>query len=366
MKMINQNIKFGEIFCGPGGMSLGAKETKISNFGEIYKFQHAWAIDNDFDSCETYKNNIKPNKIINEDIRSFNRKIKKKLVNLEKVDAIGFGFPCNDFSNLGEKNGLLGKYGPLYKEALKIVDYVNPKFFVAENVTGIKSSDRGNSFEIIKKDMRLKDRFKIYSHLYKFEQYGIPQKRHRFIIVGIRSDFNFIYNPPAPTTPLEKHFITCQKAIEGIGKKAPNHDFYKSSSKVIERLKNIKPGFNAFNSDIPKKYALNVNGAKLSNIYRRLHPNKPAYTVTGSGGGGTKMYHWKDPRPLTNRERARLQTFPDNFVFSGKLESVRKQIGMAVPPSAAKIVFTSIVKSFLNQDYESIASNDAEPLEKFA
>ena len=77
------------------------------------------------------------------------------------------------------------------------------------------------------------------------------------------------------------------------------------------------------------------------------------------------MYHWKDPRPLTNRERARLQTFPDNYIFSGKPESVRRQIGMAVPPSAAKIIFTSIIKTFLNQGYENIMSNDTETLELF-
>ena len=364
--MLNNTITFGELFCGPGGMSQGAKDTKVTSFGETFSFHHKWALDSDPDSCETYKNNIKPDRIINDDIREFNKKLTKNLDHLEKVDAIGFGFPCNDFSNLGEKNGLKGKYGPLYSEALKIVDRINPKFFIAENVTGIKSSDRGNSFEIIKKDMRMNGRYKVYSHLYKFEQYGIPQKRHRFIIVGIREDFDVNYNPPAPTTPEEFQFISSKQAIEGISEGTPNHDYYQTSFIVTERLKNIKPGYNAFNSDIPKEYALNVKGAKLSNIYRRLDPKKPAYTVTGSGGGGTKMYHWKDPRPLTNRERARLQTFPDNYIFSGKPESVRKQIGMAVPPMAAKIVFTSIIKTLINQGYSNVMSNDAQPLELFA
>ena len=364
--MLNNKITFGELFCGPGGMSHGAKETKVTSFGEEYSFQHKWALDNDSDSCETYKNNINPDRIIHDDIREFNKKLKNNIEHLQKVDAIGFGFPCNDFSNLGEKNGLLGKYGPLYKEALKIVDYVNPKFFVAENVTGIKSADRGNSFEIIKRDMELKGRYRVYSHLYHFEKYGIPQKRHRYILVGIREDFKFNYSPPAPTTPQEHDYISSRSVIENIPKNAPNHDYYQTSFIVEQRLRNIKPGFNAFNSEIPKEYSLNVKGAKLSNIYRRLHPDKPSYTVTGSGGGGTKMYHWKDPRPLTNRERARLQTFPDNYIFHGKPESVRKQIGMAVPPKAAKIVFTSIIKTFINQGYSSIMSNDAQPLELFA
>ena len=75
---------------------------------------------------------------------------------------------------------------------------------------------------------------------------------------------------------------------------------------------------------------------------------------TGSGGGGTHVYHWKENRALTNRERARLQTFPDNFIFEGSKESVRKQIGMAVPVKGAKILFDSILKTFEGIDYPSI------------
>ena len=110
--------------------------------------------------------------------------------------------------------------------------------------------------------------------------------------------------------------------------------------RVIERLKHIKPGENAFTANIPKHLQLNMkSGAKISQIYKRLHPDVPSYTVTGSGGGGTHIYHWEEPRSLTNRERARLQTFPDNYRFIGTKESVRKQIGMAVPPLGAKIIF---------------------------
>jgi len=357
--LLNHKIKLGELFCGPGGMSQGAKDVTVSCKGKSYSFDHVWALDNDSDSCATYAQNLKPKRIINEDIRSFNKKLKNKDETLEYVDAIAFGFPCNDFSNLGEKNGLKGKYGPLYTEALKIVQNIMPKFFVAENVTGIRSADRGNSFEIIKKDMSMRGKYQIYSHLYKFEEYGVPQTRHRFIIIGIRSDLNIDYFPPAPLNL--NQFNNCKKALSKIPKTASNHEHTKITDDVRERLKNIKPGFNAFNSSIPKKYALHVKGAKLSNIYKRLDPSKPAYTVTGSGGGGTKMYHWKDPRPLTNRERARLQTFRDNFKFIGKSESVRRQVGMAVPPLAAKIIFTSIVKTLLNQGYNSINPNDSYP-----
>ena len=93
---------------------------------------------------------------------------------------------------------------------------------------------------------------------------------------------------------------------------------------------------------------------------KRLDPDKPAYTVTGSGGGGTHIYHWEEPRALTNRERARLQTFPDTFEFLGSKESVRKQIGMAVPCEGARIIFEAILNSFAGMDYESIPSNISE------
>jgi len=88
----------------------------------------------------------------------------------------------------------------------------------------------------------------------------------------------------------------------------------------------------------------------LSMIYKRLKADEPSYTVTGSGGGGTHVYHWKENRALTNRERARLQTFPDDFEFLGGRESVRKQIGMAVPPVGAKIIFKRILETLEEHD----------------
>lgn len=86
----------------------------------------------------------------------------------------------------------------------------------------------------------------------------------------------------------------------------------------------------------------------MSHIYKKLDENKPAYTVTGSGGGGTHMYHYKFDRALTNRERATLQTFPINYAFKGKKDEVRKQIGMAVPVKGAKAIMQAVAKSFNN------------------
>lgn len=131
----------------------------------------------------------------------------------------------------------------------------------------------------------------------------------------------------------------------------------------MERLKHIRPGENAWNADIPPKLRLNVKGARLSQIYKRLDPDKPAYTITGSGGGGTHVYHWKENRALTNRERARLQSFPDSFAFCGSKESVRRQVGMAVPPLGAKVIIEAILKTFAGIAYDSLEPKWKEKLE---
>ena len=154
---------------------------------------------------------------------------------------------------------------------------------------------------------------------------------------------------PAPTH-LTK---TCREAIDfpPIPPETPNHELTRQSITVIERLNKTKPGENAWTASLPQNLKLNVKNAKLSQIYKRLDPAKPSYTITGSGGGGTHGYHWNEPRALTNRERARLQTFPDTFIFEGTKESVRKQIGMAVSPEMAKILFTSILKTIADVEY---------------
>jgi len=109
-----------------------------------------------------------------------------------------------------------------------------------------------------------------------------------------------------------------------------------------------------------KRTDADVKGAKISQIYKRLDPEKAAYTVTGSGGGGTHIYHWSEDRALTSRERARLQTFPDTYIFEGSKKSARKQSGMAVPCKGAKVIFEVILKTFAGITYESMEANTEE------
>lgn len=312
----------------------------------------------DKDTCETYRYNIcrdNPKSVYHKDIREFN------LESLPKIDALAFGFPCNDYSVVGEQKGMDGVFGPLYSYGVKVLNIYNPIWFVAENVGGLRNANDGKSFTKILDELRKAGDYGGYTvvpHLYKFEEYGIPQARHRIIIVGIRKDIGVAYHVPSPE-PYAEIDNTCRKAIEEppIPKNAFNNELTKQSETVIKRLDHILPGQNAFTADLPDDLKLNVQGAKISQIYKRLDPEKPAYTVTGSGGGGTHIYHWKESRALTNRERARLQTFPDSYKFIGSKESVRKQIGMAVPCKGAKIIFEAILKSFAGIEYPSIEPN---------
>ena len=342
-------FRLGELFCGPGGLAWGAMNAKISD--PKYRIVHQWANDYDQDTCNSYIYNICPNEeqsVICGDVR------KLDIDALPEIDALAFGFPCNDFSVVGEQKGFDGTFGPLYTYGVQVLRKHKPLWFLAENVGGLKSANEGKAFEKILTD--LKDSgYRIYPHLYKFEEYGVPQARHRVIIIGIREDLPYEFKVPSPELYKDvDNTVRTALEVPPIAEDAFNNELTKQNATVVERLSYIKPGQNAFTADLPEHLQLNVKGAKISQIYKRLDPDKPSYTVTGSGGGGTHIYHYSEPRALTNRERARLQTFPDDYYFQGSKESVRKQIGMAVPCKGAKIIFEAVLKTFAGIEYESV------------
>ena len=347
-------FKLGELFCGPGGIACGALNSK--SLDGKYRIEHGWANDYDLDTCNTYIKNIcpdHPETVFHGDVRELD------IDNLGDIDAFCYGFPCNSFSNVGEHKGLSNeKFGQLYWYGIEVLQRYKPQWFMAENVSGIRSAGSGD-FKIILEDMK-KAGYKLNVHLYKSEQYGIPQTRHRVIIVGIRDDLDVEYHVPDPSIYKDCD-ISSGTALSNIPEDAPNNDSRKLSEKVIRRLSYINPGENVWQAeerlgdDFPDELRINTK-TKISQIYRKLDPTKPAYTVTAAGGGGTYMYHWTD-RELTNRERARIQTFPDNYEFVGKYNSVRKQIGMAVPCKLSEIVITAILNSFAKIDYPWIESN---------
>lgn len=349
--------KMGELFCGPGGIALGAHNAADEIPG--IKIEHAWANDYDPTTADTYRENTpgaSEETVYVGDVRELDTDA------LPPIDGFAFGFPCNDFSLVGKQKGLDGTYGPLYSYGINVLKSHKPEWFVAENVGGLSGANEGLAFPYILREMQ-RAGYTVVAHKYRFEEYGLPQARHRIIIVGLRDDIatkGVAFKVPAPTTPEPSMMRTAKQAITEppIPEWATNNEPTRQSEVVKQRLAYIKPGENAFNAtDMPEALRLNVRGAKLSQIYKRLDPNKPAYTVTGSGGGGTHIYHWEEPRALTNRERARLQTFPDWYKFIGSKENVRRQIGMAVPPDGAQVVFEALFKTLEGISYESIEPN---------
>lgn len=352
----NTTYRLGELFCGPGGMAKGA-HLAAEKILEV-AVEHVWANDYDKDTCATYIANIpkaSPETVICGDVRDLN------LAKLAEIDGFAFGFPCNDFSLVGEKKGVAGNFGPLYTYGVQVLNLHSPKWFVAENVGGLSSSNQGQAFLQILRELSTAGQhggYRLVPHLYKFENYGLPQARHRILVVGIRNDIEADFRVPSPGQYAQIDNSVGRALSEPpIPVDASNNELTKQSDRVVQRLMHIKPGQNAFNADLPEELRLNIKGAQISQIYKRLEPSKPSYTITGSGGGGTHVYHWEEPRALTNRERARIQTFPDSFVFEGSKESVRKQIGMAVPVRGSEIVFEALFKSLMGIEYPYVASN---------
>lgn len=376
----------GEMFSGPGGIALGAKSASARHSTGAATIRHAWAVDYHPDTVATYVRNIcggDASTVWTADVREFD------LMGVPPFNAFAFGFPCNDFSAVGERRGLDGDFGALYTYGVHALALHAPEWFVAENVSGLTGANKGTAFGRILDALRHPGRaamtdssfrerystalpqvddeleYELVAHLYRFEQYGLPQRRHRILITGIRRDvrekLKAPFKVPRRTTPDPRQQTTVRDVLVVQGEiplGAHNHEMPKHPQRVKDRLAAIEPGRSAFNTDFTgdnEHLRLNVKGVTLSNIYRRLDPEAPAYTVTGSGGGGTHMYHWKEPRALTNRERARLQTFPDWFEFKGGRPSVRRQIGMAVPPDGAEVVFAALLKTLDGVAY------DAEP-----
>lgn len=352
-----KKYKLGELFCGPGGLACGALRSQ-SDDGSL-GVEHAWASDWDPDTCETYTQNICPDAaetVYLADVRDLD------LTSLGKIDAFAYGFPCNSFSNVGEHEGIANeKYGELYWYGVEVLRMYQPDWFIAENVSGIRSSG-SDDFKVIMNDLR-ESGYRLVPHLYKAEEYGVPQTRHRVIIVGIREDLPIVYRVPDPAQYADAD-ISSRTALSEIPDASPNNKIRKLNQRVVRRLSLINPGENVWQAeerlgdDFPNELRINTK-TKISQIYRKLDPDKPAYTVTAAGGGGTFMYHWTD-RELTNRERARIQTFPDDFEFIGKYSSVRKQIGMAVPCKLAEIVTTAVLNSFAGIEYPWIEPNLSE------
>lgn len=329
------------LFSGCGGLDLG--------FEQVGDYKTVWANDFKHEACESFRRHF-GDIILEGDVEQVDPYTNK---DIPECDLILGGFPCQDFSIIWKRPGLDGERGNLYKSFLRFVDAKKPKAFVAENVKGILTANDKKAIKQIVEDFQnIAPGYLVIPHLYNFADYGVPEFRERVLIVGIRVDTGFDFKHPAPTHgPNGKlPWVTVGDAFKDVEKVAANNEPIHIQERTKQILSLIPEGGNF--TCIPKDSPYYVKGM-ISHVYRRVHLSEPSKTIIAGGGGGTWGYHYPEPRPLTNRERARIQSFPDDFEFFGSIAEVRRQIGNAVPPVGVHAVANALKPLFLG-DYEPV------------
>lgn len=340
-----------DIFSGAGGMSIGASMAGIEVVVAVEYDKHAAA---------TFKANHPKSEIITDDIRKviFDDKYKNPFI-------LFGGPPCQGFSTSNTKTrNSDNSNNSLFWEYIRQVQELSPEWFVFENVEGIKSFDNGTVINRLEEEFK-KLGYKTNWKVLTASDYGVPQNRNRFFMIGNKLNIDFIFP--------EKHekIVTVKDALEdlpnlkngdlydeldyksieiseyaklmrGKTKKVSQNYVSKNKEYVIERYKHIKPGQNW--KAIPEELMQNYTDTKNchSGIYKRLDPNSPSVVIANYRKN--MLIHPFENRGLSVREAARIQSFPDNFVFKGNLSFQQQQIGNAVPPLLAKVIFEQIIK----------------------
>ena len=330
------------LFSGCGGLDLG--------FEQVGGYKTVWANDFKHEACESFRLHF--GDIIREgDVEAIDPYSDKTI---PCCDLILGGFPCQDFSIIWKQPGLDGSRGNLYKSFLRFVDAKKPLAFVAENVKGILTANGRRAIKQIIEDFQsIEPGYVVIPHLYDFADYGVPEFRERVLIVGIRSDTGFDFHHPKPTHGEGEGlipYVTVREAFKDVEKVPHNNEHLNIKPRTETVISLIPEGGNF--TDIPKDSPYYVKGM-ISHVYRRVKLDEPSKTIIAQGGGGTWGYHYPENRPLTNRERARIQSFPDDFVFVGNTTEVRRQIGNAVPPVGVHAVAEALKPLFIGE-YERI------------
>lgn len=342
-----------EIFSGPGGMGLGAKYAGI---------EVALAVEKNMYAAQTYLKNHKETTVVTDDIKN----IQEFSFDKKNQGVVLFGGPpCQGYSYANRKTrSTENPKNWLFMEFMRSIDIVGPDWVVIENVPGLKNLDRGFFLEEICNNLHSRGytpNFKILNAV----DFGVPQKRERIFIVasrhGIAFEFpkgDFVDSPvtvedalkdlPILNNGSKENILNYKcsaqsdyaKLMRGKKRKVSQNYVSKNSDLVIERYKYIRQGNNW--SDIPLNLMSNYADPTRCHhgIYRRLKSDEPAYVIANYRK--SMLIHPTEDRGLSIREAARLQSFPDNFIFKGPLVHIQQQVGDAVPPLLAQAVFKKI------------------------
>lgn len=327
-----------ELFAGAGGLALG-----MSKAG----FRHVMLNEIDHDACQTLMQNRPEWHVAEGDIH----KLKFDRYR-DKVDLLTGGFPCQAFSYAGNKGGFEDTRGTLFFQLARAVKEVNPKVFLCENVRGLSTHDGGRTLSVIKNTIAELGYTLIEPRVLQAIKYQVPQKRERLIMVAVRNDLADLakYRWPQPY----HRIMTLRDALyagELFPTDVPASDGQKYPEKKRRVMEMVPMG--GYWRDLPvevqKEYmggSYELEGGKTG-MARRLSLDEPSLTLTcAPAQKQTERCHPIETRPLTVREYARIQTFPDDWQFAGNLASQYKQIGNAVPVNLAYAIGRSLIRLF--------------------
>jgi len=330
------NYQSIELFAGAGGLALGLEKAGFNN---------VLLNEKDKNACATIRLN-RPNwNLVEGDIKGV------VFSNYKNIDLVSGGFPCQSFSYAGCKKGFEDVRGTLFFEFARAIDEIKPKMFLGENVRGLISHDKGRTISTIKKVINELGYTLIDPRVLNANHYGVPQKRERIFLIGIRND---LANEVRFDWPLKSEDTLVLKDALKAGK-LYSTDVLLSDGKIYSKSKYevmslVPPGgyWRDLPEDIQRKYMKKsyfLSGGKTG-MARRLSWDEPCLTLTCSPEQNqTERCHPDETRPLSIREYARIQTFPDNWEFVGSMNSKYRQIGNAVPVNLAYSMGVSIIRS---------------------
>lgn len=335
---ITPNRKYNsiELFAGAGGLALGL---------EYAGFSHIMLNEIDPDACATLRKNRPEWNIQEGDVRTIDFSKYRG-----QVDLLSGGFPCQAFSFAGKQGGFQDARGTLFFEIARAIKEIQPKVFFCENVKGLMSHDNGRTISVIENVIAELGYTLVTPRVLKAVKYKVPQKRERLILIGIRNDIAKYVSFKWPS-PYHR-VLTLQDAFyKGLlyEKDVPTSEGQKYPKKKAEVLKLVPMGgyWKDLPEEIQKQYmgkSFYLGGGKTG-MARRLSLKEPSLTLTcAPAQKQTERCHPIYTRPLTIREYARIQTFPDEWVFAGSLSSQYKQIGNAVPVNLSYAIGRALIR----------------------